>query len=77
MLRNFGDEEMFLFPGEFIAALSVKRVEITTLQPIYQVEPSGYSFGSQKWIQKLKDIGKTEQESTEYTRSDIKKYLDA
>ena len=77
MLRNLGDEEMFLFPGEFIAALSVKRVEITTLQPIYQVEPSGYSFGSQKWIQKLKDVEKTEQESTEYSRSDIKKYLDS
>ena len=55
----------------------LKLVKVTTLQPIYQVEPSNYTFGSQKWIQKLKDVKKPKRESTEYSRSDIKKYLDS
>ena len=37
MLRNLGDDEIFLHPGEFIAALSVKRVEITTWQPMIKL----------------------------------------
>ena len=77
MLRNLSNEEMYIHPGEFIAALSIKRVEITNLEPIRQIEPSTYTFGAQKWIQKLKDLAKGQQESTEYSRSDVKKYLDA
>ena len=77
MLRNVTDEEVYIHPGELIAAMSIKRVEIVNLTPIPQVNPSTYSFGAQKWIQKLKNLAKKQQESTEYSRSDVKKYLDA
>ena len=43
----------------------------------YQVEDAPYTFGSQKWIQKLKNKSKGERESTEYSRLDVKRYLDA
>jgi dUTPase len=44
MLRNLSNEEMYIHPGEFIAALSIKRVEITNLEPIRQIEPSYLYF---------------------------------
>ena len=77
MLRNLGDEEVFLHPGEFVAALSVKRVEVFTTKRVHQVEEAPYTFGSQKWVQKLKNRDKNERESIEYSRSDVKRYLDA
>ena len=55
----------------------MKKIEILTTKRVYQVEDAPYSFGAQKWIQKLKNVIKGDRESTEYSRSDIKKYLDA
>ena len=77
LLQSVRDNDIYIHPGEFIAALSVKRVEVFMTKRIYQVEDAPYTFGSQKWIQKLKNKSKGERESTEYSSLDVKRYLDA
>jgi len=77
LLQSVLDNDIYIHPGEFIAALSVKRVEVFTTKRVHQVEEAPYTFGSQKWVQKLKNRDKNERESIEYSRSDVKRYLDA